>query len=94
MTDNERFSLIERIKSDIRNMGFDIDINKGKSIKISTPHYIAIWKDAETYNVWTLAKTDDVMDQLKWEDFSGEIDNLDRAILWVNTELKSIVFDL
>jgi len=93
MTDSQKFTMIETVKKDINKMGFDIDINKGKSIKVSTPHYVAIWKDAETYNVWTLTKTDDVMDQLKWEDFSGEMDNLVRAIGWVNAMLKSIVFD-
>lgn len=93
MTDSEKFTLIEKVKKDIQNMGFSVNITHGVSIRVSGKYFIVNWKKDENYNVWNLSKVDDVMDQEQWENYAAEIDNLNRAIFWVNTQIKSIVFE-
>ena len=93
MTDSEKFTLIEKVKKGIQNMGFSIEVFHGRSIQIGTDNFTVIWglsgfKVFNNTNVRML-----ILNQEQWEDYTAEIDNLNRAIFWVNTQIKSIVFE-
>lgn len=93
MTDSEKFTLIQKTKRNIQNMGFDVEIFHGKSIKIDSHYFSAIWLQNGLFEVINHKASGVSMDQIQWEDFSTEVDNLNRAIFWVNTQIKSIVFE-
>lgn len=93
MTDSQKFTLIEKTKKDIQKMGFSIEIFHNKSIQIGSDNFTVIFekdnfKVFNNTNVKTLT-----MNQEQWEEYSEEVDNLERAILWINTQIKSIVFE-
>lgn len=94
MTDSEKFTLVEKVKKDIQNMGFSIEIFHGKSIQVGSDNFTCIWEmnNFKIYNNTNVRVL--TMDQEQWEDYAAEIDNLNRAIFWVNTQIKSIVFEL
>lgn len=92
MTDSQKFTLIEKTKKDIQKMGFSIDIFHNKSIQIDSVSYTVIWESNGLFEVIT-HEINHAMAQGEWEDFSAEVDNLNRAIFWVNTQIKSIVFE-
>lgn len=93
MTDSERFTKIQKTKKDIQNMGFSIEITHNKSIQIGSDNFTVIWelKNFKVFNNTNVILLS--MNQEQWEDFSSEVDNLNRAIFWVNTQLKPIVFE-
>lgn len=93
MTDSEKFTLLERTKKDIKNMGFEIEIFHNKSIQIGSDNFTVII-ERDKYKVFNNTNVRNLtMDQIQWEDYAAEVDNLNRAILWVNTQIKSIVFE-
>lgn len=92
MTDSQKFTLIEKTKKDIQKMGFKIEIFHNKSIQIDSVSYTVIWESNGLFEVIT-HEINHAMNQVEWEDFSAEVDNLNRAIFWVNTQIKSIVFE-
>jgi len=92
MTDSQKFTLIATVKKDIQKMGFSIEIFHNYQIQVASDNFNVIW---EKNNFIIINKNIQLpsLNQEQWENYSGEIDNLDRAILWVNTQLKSIVFE-
>ncbi len=99
MTDSEKFTLsekfilIQKTKEDIRKLGFDIEINHGYEIKIDSHNLTAIWLCNGLFEVVNHKASGVSMNQIQWEDYAAEVDNLNRAIFWVNTQIKSIVFE-
>lgn len=93
MTDSEKFTLIESVKKDIQKMGFSIEIFHNKSIQIGSDNFTIIF-EKNNFKVFNNTNVKALtMNQEQWENYSAEVDNLNRAIFWVNTQIKSIVFD-
>ena len=92
MTDSEKFMMAQKIKKDIQKMGFSIEIFHNRQIQIGTDSFTVIWERNGLFQVLN-HEVNYAMNQEQWEDYSAEVDNLNRAIFWVNTQLKSIVFD-
>lgn len=93
MTDSEKFTLIEKVKKDIQNMGFSIEIFHGRQIQLASDSFSVFWESNGLFEVIKNNKELNSMNQEQWEDYAAEIDNLNRAIFWVNTQIKSIVFE-
>lgn len=95
MTDSEKFTLLERTKKDIKKMGFEIEIFHNRQIQIGSAHFSVIWELIDNVVTFEVINNEVESTMLfeEWEDFSAEVDNLNRAILWVNTQIKSIVFE-
>lgn len=93
MTDSEKFTLIERTKKDIQEMGFSIDIFHNKSIQIGSDNFTVIF-EKNSFKVFNNTNVKALtMNQEQWETFSADVDNLNRAIFWINTHIKQIVFN-
>lgn len=92
MTDGKKFELIQKIKKDIQKMGFSIEIFHNRQIQIGSVCYTVFWESNGLFEV-IAHKINHGMDKAEWEELVAEVDNLNRAIFWVNTQLKSIVFD-
>lgn len=93
MTDSQKFTLIEKTKKDIQKMGFSIEIFHNKSIQIGSDNFTVIF-EKDNFKVFNNTNVKALtMNQEQWEEYSAEVDNLERAILWINTQIKSIVFE-
>lgn len=93
MTDSQKFTLIEKTKKDIQKMGFSIEIFHNKSIQIGSDNFTVIF-EKDNFKVFNNTNVKDLtMNQEQWEEYSAEVDDLERAILWINTQIKSIVFE-
>ena len=93
MTDSEKFTLVQKTKKDIQNMGLSIEIFHGKQIQIGSDNFTVVWESNGVFEVFNTYIQHPSMNQEQWENFSAEVDNLNRAIFWVNTQIKSIVFE-
>ena len=93
MTDSEKFTMVQKTKRDIQKLGFAIEIFHGRSIHINSDNFYAIWEANGLFKVFN-NKPSESMNNEQWENYSAEVDNLNRAIFWVNTQLKNIVFSL
>lgn len=91
MTDSEKFMMVEKIKKDIQKMGFSIEIFHNRQIQIGSVSYTVFWESNGLFEV-IAHEINHGMNKAEWEEFVAEVDNLNRAILWVNTQLKDIVF--
>lgn len=92
MTDSEKFTLIEKVKKDIQNMGFEIEIFHNRQIQIGSDNFTVIF-EKDNFKVFNNTNVKALtMNQEQWEDYAAEVDNLNRAILWVNTQIKPVVF--
>lgn len=83
------------LKKNVTRLGFSLDISPNKYIKIASEHFVAKWELIDNKIVFEVTNTKlaDTMIREGWEDYWGEVDNLDRSILWVNTGTKSVVFN-
>ena len=74
-------------------MGFSIEIFHNKSIQIGSDNFTVIF-EKDNFKVFNNTNVKALtMNQEQWEEYSAEVDNLERAILWINTQIKSIVFE-
>ena len=92
MIDEKRFEVIEGTKRDIQKMGFNVEIQKGEYIRFYSDRFEVVFNKYPGYEVRFREQVEE-MNQEEFEDYYGEIDNLNRAILWVNTQLKELVLN-
>lgn len=94
MTGSEKFSLIQRNKKVIQDMGISIEINHNKSIQINSDNFTALW-EKNSFKIFNNTNVRVLnMNQKQWDEYYTEVDNFNRAIFRVNSIMKEVVFEI
>lgn len=73
---------VEQVIDDIAKMGLSVIVSEG-SIEVVSKNFHAYIFEKSPLEVQSFIREDKFFMQSEWENLSAEIDNLNRAILWV-----------